>query len=54
MQIVADLQGQDVALNKYREFLHDELFHGRFNNQVIVSTMYILYEACNYMTTRFL
>lgn len=54
MQIVADLQGQDVALNKYREFLHDEFFHGRFNNQVIVSTMYILYEACNYMATRFL
>lgn len=36
------------------ESLHDEFFHGRFNNQVIVSIMYILYEACNYMATRFL
>lgn len=44
---VIDLQGQDVALNKYGKFARRVSFMAVFNNRIIiVSAMYILYEEC--------
>lgn len=54
MQIVVDLQGQDVALNKYRKFARRVSF-------IVVLTIKLSFQRCifftkrvTYMATRFL